>query len=266
MKRVAWMTDVHLNVLSASAAQVFLASVARERADALLVGGDVAESPELVPALRRIAETADCPVYFVLGNHDYYFSSIERVRSAAARLCAETPGLIYLSEVGSIELTQSVGLVGHDGWADGRLGDYERSLVMMNDYRLIDDFQGHDKQSRWGVMQGLAAEAAAHVRRVLPEALERFPHVLFLTHVPPFLEACWHEGRISDEQWSPHFTSKTVGDALVDVARAHPDRQVTVLCGHTHGEGESRILPNLRVLTGGAEYGAPRMQRVFEFA
>jgi hypothetical protein len=32
----------------------------------------------------------------------------------------------------------------------------------------------------------------------LPAALGRFRHVVVLTHVPPFREACWHEGRISD--------------------------------------------------------------------
>ena len=39
---------------------------------------------------------------------------------------------------------------------------------------------------------------------------------------------------------------------------------MTVLCGHTHGEGQAQILPNLKVLTGGAKYGEPRVQRVFE--
>ncbi|MFM7113065.1 MAG: Eco57I restriction-modification methylase domain-containing protein, partial [Planctomycetota bacterium] len=34
------------------------------------------------------------------------------------------------------------------------------------------------------------------------------------THVPPFREACWHEGELSDDQWAPHFTSVVMGDAL----------------------------------------------------
>jgi 3',5'-cyclic-AMP phosphodiesterase len=40
-----------------------------------------------------------------------------------------------------------------------------------------------------------------------------------------------------------------------------PDRRMTVLCGHTHGHGTARILPNLAVITGGAEYGRPEIQR-----
>ena len=46
--------------------------------------------------------------------------------------------------------------------------------------------------------------------------------------------------------------------------KAHPNRELTVLCGHTHGEGEAQILKNLRVLTGGAKYGVPTIQQVFE--
>jgi hypothetical protein len=43
---------------------------------------------------------------------------------------------------------------------------------------------------------------------------------------------------------------------------AHPDARMTVLCGHTHGAGVVDVLPNLRVVTGGADYGAPALQDV----
>jgi hypothetical protein len=39
---------------------------------------------------------------------------------------------------------------------------------------------------------------------------------------------------------------------------------MTVLWGDTDGSGEAQILPNLRVLTGGAVYGKPCVQRVIE--
>jgi len=44
----------------------------------------------------------------------------------------------------------------------------------------------------------------------------------------------------------------------------HPRSNLTVLCGHTHGGGEVQVLPNLRVLTGEAEYGDPAIQQVLE--
>jgi Icc-related predicted phosphoesterase len=99
---------------------------------------------------------------------------------------------------------------------------------------------------------------------VLKPALEAFPRVILLTHVPPFRESCWHEGRISSDDFLPHFTCKAVGDVLLEIVESRRDRELTVLCGHTHGRGEVEILPNLRVVTGGAEYGKPELQRVIE--
>jgi 3',5'-cyclic-AMP phosphodiesterase len=46
--------------------------------------------------------------------------------------------------------------------------------------------------------------------------------------------------------------------------QAHPKSNLLVLCGHTHGGGELHVTDNLRVLTGGAEYGKPAIQRVVE--
>jgi hypothetical protein len=81
--------------------------------------------------------------------------------------------------------------------------------------------------------------------------------VLVITHVPPWREACWYQGRLSDDEWAPHFTCQAVGDAISEVMQPFPHRQLTVLCGHTHSPGEAEIAPNIRVLTGGAAYGEP---------
>lgn len=261
--RAAWLTDVHLNHLTLEREQEFLAQVAAGAPDAVLLGGDVSESPELLRHLRRAAAALAVPIYFVLGNHDYYFGSIRRVRHDVSALCREVPNLVWLNEAGVVKLTPAVGLVGRDGWADGRLGRYETSMVMMNDYLLIDELKGLEPPERWDRLKSLADEEAAALRGVLAEALERFSHVVLLTHVPPFREACWHQGRISDDEWLPHFSSQAMGDVIRALLAARPDRRLTVLCGHTHSSGQCRPLDNVTVLTGGADYGSPVVQRVF---
>ena len=45
-----------------------------------------------------------------------------------------------------VELTPEIGLSGHDCWADGRLGDYANSAVMLHDYFLIKELAGLDSQ------------------------------------------------------------------------------------------------------------------------
>jgi hypothetical protein len=181
-----------------------------------------------------------------------------------ADFCNSHSGLHYLTIEGASVLTPRVGLVGHDGWADGRLGDYQRSMVRMLDWKLIEEFSGRDAAERWTVLTRLADEAAAHIERVLPAALAGCDEVLLVTHVPPFLGACWHEGAISNDQWSPHFTSKAMGDAILRIMDAQPAKKLTVLCGHTHGEGEYEAADNVVVYTGGADYGSPRVVRIFE--
>jgi predicted MPP superfamily phosphohydrolase len=62
----------------------------------------------------------------------------------------------------------------------------------------------------------------------------------------------------------PFFVCKAVGDVLLEAARSHPGYQILVLCGHTHGGGEVQLLENLRVVTGPAEYGKPKIQPVLQ--
>jgi 3',5'-cyclic-AMP phosphodiesterase len=264
MKRIAWLTDIHLNFLLAEQVRAFLLSIARLRPDAVLISGDIGEAHNVCEYLELARELVPAPIYFVLGNHDYYHGSITEVRSRVAEFCAERPGLVYLTQQGVVELTPHVALVGHDGWADAREGAYDRSLVSMMDFRLIAELYGLTKQARRKVLEALGDEAAAHVRRVLPLALERQREAVLLTHVPPLRAACWHEGRISDDDWAPHFTCRAVGDAILEVMAARPDKRLTVLCGHTHGQGECQPLANVQIITGGAEYGNPAISRLLE--
>jgi len=262
MKRVVWVTDIHLNFISMSGVEAFCQRIVSERPDAILVGGDIGEAPDVADYLRLLADRLERPIYFVLGNHDFYFGSIAEVRSAAEELTRQSEWLRYLPCSGVVELTENTCLIGHDAWGDGRIGDYAGSKVVLNDYLLIEELTGLDRTTRLRKLNALGDEAADYLGHLLPDALARYRQVLTLLHVPPFREACWHEGHISDEDWLPHFTCKAVGDLLRDAMRAQPDCQMSVLCGHTHGAGEARILPNLDVKTGGAEYGSPGLQEL----
>ena len=69
-----------------------------------------------------LAELTAVPVYFVLGNHDFYRGSIASTRRVVGFVVSDTPGLVYLSHAGVVELTpprrwwpRRVGAMG--GWA-----------------------------------------------------------------------------------------------------------------------------------------------------
>lgn len=265
MFRLAWLTDLHLNFATHRAALDLFDAVRDSKVDAVAISGDVAEAHDVVSSLEQIDDALERPVYFVLGNHDFYFGSIRRVRGAMDELCRVRPRLTYLSHRRFVSLTPRLALVGHDGWADARVGDYFGSEVMLNDYRLIEELEPYDKEGRLPVLRELGDEAARHVRRGLRAALAGHGEALLVTHVPPLREACWHEGRISDDEWAPHFTCEAVGRALLSSMRRRPDRRLTVLCGHTHGAGVCRPLENVEIHTGGAQYGRPSICRIWEF-
>jgi predicted MPP superfamily phosphohydrolase len=266
--RLAWATDIHLNFLDEIARHEFLESI-RAQDDALVITGDIGESDDVVGYLREIDHIVERPTFFVLGNHDFYRGSIAGTREAVAQAAAASSHLTYLTASRVVELTSRTALVGHDGWGDARLGDFDGSNVLLNDYAVIAELRhwredGLDKPRLAEVLYALGDEAGRHFEETLSEAAASYPRVIAATHVPPFREAAWYAGRLSDHHWLPHFSCHAAGQAMQRVMERHPQCQLLVLCGHTHGSGEARIRENLRVLTGAATYGQPKVQQVLE--
>lgn len=269
MARLAWLTDIHLNFLDDAERKRFLATVA-EQADAVAISGDVGESPTIIDHLQEMEEILRKPIYFVLGNHDFYRGSISNTRAEVAELAEQSEFLVYMTAATVVELSLKTALIGHDGWADARLGDFEKSDVFLNDYVEIQELcrpKGEfdiDKLALEEALNVLGDEAARHLEVVLQQAVADHSSVIALTHVPPFQEAAWYEGRHCDDNFLPHFACKATGAALRRVMDSQPQSRLLVLCGHTHGQGEVQVTENLEVLTGEAEYGRPVIQRVFD--
>jgi Icc-related predicted phosphoesterase len=130
---------------------------------------------------------------------------------------------------------------------------------------VIKELSGLSNRARLEKIQALGDDAAQHIKRILPEALSSFQHIVVVTHVPPFQESAWWMGKPSAPDWLPFFSCKAVGDVLKESMLNYPTRQMAVLCGHTHGSGRVQILPNLTILSGSARYGHPRIQKVFDW-
>ncbi len=261
---IAWATDIHLNFLNEQKREGFFHSISARNPDAVFITGDIAEAPSLRFHLQEMVDSIQKPLYFVLGNHDYYHGSISSIRNEINALCETNQHLTYLCGNQVIELTKNTAVVGHDGWGDGRLGNVEHTPVRLNDFRLIEELTGLEYTKLIDKLRELGDESASAIQQTLATALDSYEHVIFLTHVPPFKEACWYEGQVGSDDWLPFFTCKAVGEVLLELMQHRPSNQLTVLCGHTHHEGTSQILSGLRVLTGSAKYGAPHVHDVLE--
>lgn len=268
--RLAWLTDIHLNFVEDDGERRQFFESVREQSDVVAISGDIAESHVVERYLREMEEVLQRPILFVLGNHDFYRGSIVRTREAVSKLAAESEYLIYLTASGVVQLTPGTAIIGHDGWADARLGDFENSDVMLNDYFLIEELRNRkddfvlDKKELRDLLNGLGDEAGRHFEVTLTDAASRYARIIVVTHVPPFREAAWYEGRTCDDNWLPHFSCKATGDAILKVMKMRPQCELLVLCGHTHGSGETHPFDKLRVLTGDAKCGRPQIQEILE--
>ena len=252
---VLWMTDPHLDHLAAADLNHWLEKVRNFSGDGLVITGDIAEFDTLPRFLRQVREQ-EVLTWFVLGNHDAYGGSIQATQRNTRADWSGDEYLHYLTFHQPIEYRAGCYLVGEDGWADGRAGDFLASEISLNDYRKIDELKDLEQHVRLERLKALGDLAATRLRRKLLDVVSRGARrVTVLTHVPPFEEACWYQGSNSVNAWTPHFTSTAVGTVLREIATLNAGIRFDVLCGHTHHEGEVMICQNLRVLTGRASYG-----------
>lgn len=267
--KIAWITDIHLNFLEFSDRKRFYQYIVATKSNAVLVSGDIAEAPTVSDVLEEMFHHIAKPIYFVLGNHDYYQSSVENVRQKVTQLSQENSSVNWLPETGLVQLNKDILLLGEDCWADGRYGNYADSGVMLNDSRMIQDLREGNiigKYQLLDAMQKLADSDAAKLKKNLQLAIqEHLPKkIIVLVHVPPFKESCMHEGEISNDDYLPFFASKITGDVLLKTAKTNPDIEFLVLCGHTHSNSYYKALDNLTVKAGSVEYGKPIVQEVIE--
>lgn len=277
---ISWAADIHCDQVGEKAVENFVDKVREQNPSVLLLAGDIdlgKENPVreplnqivsangLIKTVEKIRASVGCPVYFICGNHDFYYSSFTQVRQAANELGQRVDGLHYIHETEGIELEKDTVLVGHDGWADSRSGKFYESELVLSDFFLIEDIkveraQDITKLETKAKLEALGDASAAYAKKVLPRLLTKYKKVIFLTHVPPFRDASWHEGKLSDDGDAPFLVNQALGESLVDVMKEHPDNELLVFCGHTHCRTTYQAQHNLTVLTAGAEYGAPAPQ------
>src|SRR5258706_14509089 len=112
----AWLTDIHLNFLDDEARQKFYQEIVNTKCDGVLISGDIAEAPCLSDILNEMANCINKPIYFVLGNHDYYKGQINEVRDTIKSLTKKNDKLCWLSVSGMQKLDSDTFLIGQDGW------------------------------------------------------------------------------------------------------------------------------------------------------
>lgn len=277
--KLAWCSDIHLDFLDRTpdeALETFIRPLSDVDCDAVMITGDIATSDCVISHLETMASVLNKPVYFVLGNHDFYGGSFDSVRTAVRKLVAARPNLKYLTGSRSVKLTPHTALVGDDGWYDAYHGDPARSPYVMTDWHRIEDYVNAGAMHVSGlygdtsrnigtvisISRRAAFDASERMSIALDEAARVRSTVVVATHVPPWPLSHPSSGKISSAATQPWYTSRMMGDAIEAAAVTHPDVKFEVFCGHVHGRSSTRILPNVNYNVAPAEYGSPRTQIV----
>lgn len=259
--KLLWTSDLHFNFLTPARQEKLFEDVNNSGASAFLIAGDIATSKSIIDVLDRMSKGIKVPIYFVLGNHDYYNGSIIETEVRITKFCEEFKNLIPLFAVdGPISLSPAVGLVG----INGAFGDFgygnKDTTVELTDFTAIEELRITGKEKRIPVLHNFASMHAYSAKKKLEYAVsDGFEHIILLMHVPPFDAASWYKGQQSSPDFLPYFSNKKIGESIKNVAEDNPNVKFTVLCGHTHGHGSVRVLSNLRIITCGSDYRYPSL-------
>lgn len=264
---IAWLTDIHLNFLSKAQRKQYFEKIRDTGCDAVLISGDIAEATDIYSMLEEMMKVINKPIYFVLGNHDYYKGTVSSVRHYTKSLCAKHELLNWLPLSDFVELNEQTALVGQDGWADARNGDFEKSTLSLADSKLIEDLKKvrFSKAKLKAEMQRLADQDATALAENLESAIQaQYSKIIITTHVPPYPGSCYYNGAPSDDNGLPYFSSQAIGNVISDFATRHPDVEFLVLTGHTHDKVEYKPHDNVLVKAGAAEYKKPIIQEMID--
>lgn len=263
--KLLWMTDLHLERVSERVRELFLEKLRMEPFDLALITGDISDALRLPVDLAALSDACGHrTLYFVLGNHDYYGGSFDRVDAQVAQICGQRDNLCHLGHGELIRLTDATALVGHGGWADARCGYGKRTKIRSFDSAKIADFSGLSREEIFDEMENRGRESGNYFRKILPYALTCYEKLYVATHVPPFRWGAFFDGRLCGPLHLPHFTNQAAGAAINGIAQNFSGRCVTVLCGHTHSPVVYRASKSVEVFSGKVLPGRPAFQRVFD--
>ena len=252
MKSLLWITDAHLDHLSDTVKDTWFGKLEKTQADMLLLGGDTANSRIFSRMLGRIEKVFPGKVALVAGNHDYYHTSISDFR---AELAVHHRSGVIIFEPGCqsqpLQLAEGVYLCGSGGWGDASAGCADAAGMELNDEHLIAELRTGNLTAR---LRELGQESAKHLQQQLAAVPIGASCVIVLTHVPPWPQASWHEGRNSDALALPRFCWQAGGNVISLAAEQIPQTRFIVLCGHTHSAG-IWMKENITCHTAGSAYG-----------
>lgn len=243
-KKYLRCTDLHLNRTLPFGVKRFIKRINSENASGLFITGDITSGSSLERHLTMLGQGIKCPIYFVLGNHDFHGREIEETYELVRNVCSQYTNLRWLSNEDVISLNDEVAIVGTEGWYDIEVGN-PWYIRLTSDWFMIPElFSMITMNQRLEYFRAFAATSADFISKRIDKALEAHSDVIVLTHVPPWAEMLIKSSSLMENFWLPYNSNIRMGKAIEETMVGRADKHCTIYAGHTHIPAQYRVSNN----------------------
>lgn len=240
-----WATDLHLNYFDDKYITnfgKFLSS--KYQAKGFIISGDISLGNKLERNLKTLSNAIQMPIYYVLGNHDYWYSSFNEIDKLTKSL--NDNSLINLN-LSHLQINSKTILIGFDGWYDCSFGEID-TKIQMTDWVRIKEFQNQDPIK---ISKKRSASYLSFLDRALSFKNQGITNQIVVTHIPPF------EQLIKNKKTAKPFYGSSISGQILSKLSNDFDK-IICLSGHTHNKA-SYQQDNLLCYVGEACRGKPSL-------
>jgi hypothetical protein len=240
--KVAFTADLHLPITKAERIAALAGEAGAFAPDALVLAGDLAETPsELVRCLRIFRESVACPVWVLAGNHDLWahppYDSHRLWRERFPEAVAEG-GCRSLE--GTAFVVGDTAVAGTIGWYDYSAADPSVRATALEFAQKKMNYNADALRIDWGWSDPEFAERVSKPFLATLDSLEGNPavkRVVAVTHVPILEEQMCRDSGNADWAFSnAYFGNLTLGRRVLDRPKVSH-----VISGHTHVGRQARV-------------------------
>jgi predicted phosphohydrolase len=240
--KVAFTSDLHLPITAADRIGSLVREVADFGPDALVVAGDLGESPkEFVHCLRIVREAMRCPVWVLAGNHDLWAHPL----FDSHRLwCERLPEAVAEANCNWLEgnafVLGETAVAGTIAWYDYSAADPSVKATALEFAQKKMNYNADALRIDWGWSDPEFAESVGKPFLATLDSLEANPlvkRIVAVSHVP-LLEEQMHRdpGNSARAFSSAYFGNLTLGLRVLE------RRKIShIISGHTHVGRQARV-------------------------
>lgn len=248
--KISIVSDLHIEGGLTPNVRAYFKGI-KGKADVVILAGDISQGAKDIPML---ADTLECEVVYVPGNHEYYNGHLQRTLLEMKEAASRTTGLAVLDRdeivINGVRFLGATGWSDFKGWSDD-LAEWRAQRGMADYVRILctDKETGKDR----GLLTDDVKQEAYLTSRWLREKLDTpfAGQTVVVTHNAPCLLSIkgspWYQSSLSPafvNNWEGLMQPESLDDNRTPVLWAH---------GHTHWATDY-VLYKTRVISNPAGY------------